>query len=222
MNQLPFLNEVIMGALWASSITALGILIYTLLLIVFQRSVIYRDLMQVKKMQRNPKLINSNKSAVSKPMQYLLQELGCDWQEQFGAYLTTTNEGIPVIASVLRPLSPLLGLSGTLYGIGDALAFVSSDPALVIQGFTYAIQTTLIGIFVSVLAHVTAAWIWAPYWKRQRYELFQTLSILHARIKQAHSKKSAKQQVRERQLSLTLLNKTQQRRNGNNVGTSRR
>jgi len=222
MNQLPFLNEVIMGALWASSITALGILIYTLLLIVFQRSVIYRDLMQVKIMQLNPKLKNSNISAVSKPMQHLLQELGGDWQEQFGAYLTTTNEGIQIIASVLRPVAPLLGLAGTLFGISDALAFVSSDPSLVIQGFAYAIQTTLIGIFVSVLAHVTAAWIWAPYWKNQRYELFQTLSTLHVRVKQARSKKTSTQHAKERQFLLTSLNTTQNRRNGNHVGTSRR
>tara|TARA_R110002111_G_scaffold260867_1_gene332912 strand:- start:22010 stop:22669 length:660 start_codon:yes stop_codon:yes gene_type:complete len=219
MSQLPFLQWIIMGALGAASITALGIFTHTLLLISLRRSVIHKDLIQVKKMVVDASLLQRRNQVVSRPMGQVLQDLGHDWQQQFEAYLTTTNEGIQIIASVLRPVAPLLGLAGTLFGISDALAFVSTDPSLVIQGFAYAIQTTLIGIFVSVLAHVTAAWIWAPYWKRERYELFQSLSCLHKKVKQSVSKKTA---AMERRLLITSHQSRQQRRNGNHVGPRRR
>lgn len=220
MDQLPFLEQIIMCALWGSSILALAIFIYTLLLIGFRRSVIYRDLKLIKKWQHAPKTLKSKRLPVSQPMQQLLQKLGKDWEPQYAAYLTTTNEGIPIIASVLRPISPLLGLAGTLMGISSSLAFVSTEPELVIQGFSYAINTTLIGIFISVLAHVTAAWIWGPYWKQQRYELYQTLSALHTTIiKEKTAKKIANQKTREFESLMRSPTTTQLRRNGNHVGT---
>jgi biopolymer transport protein ExbB/TolQ len=220
MDQLPFLEEVILGALWASSITALGIFVYTLLLISFKHSVIYRELKLIKKWQHALKTFKSKRLPLSQPMQQLLQKLGKDWEPQYAAYLTTTNEGIPVIASVLRPVAPLLGLAGTLMGISSSLAFVSTEPELVIQGFSYAINTTLIGIFISVLAHVTAAWIWGPYWKQQKYELYQTLCMLHtAIIQERNAKKIANQKTREFELLMRSPTTTQLRRNGNHVGT---
>ncbi len=83
-----------------------------------------------------------------------------------GHWLETIEGGSQRLCSWLIPTAPMVGLAGTLAGISEALSHFqqrSESPELMIAGFAVAIQTTLIGLWISFLCWITIKLLWTPY-----------------------------------------------------------
>jgi len=92
-----------------------------------------------------------------------------------GLHIGRLERGVICLCSFLARTAPLAGLAGTLVGIQQALGMFAStgDPQSVISGFAVAIETTLIGVLIAMMALSTSRLLWEPPLKRRMDQLLE-------------------------------------------------